>query len=103
VVLANAGQTPADVIIERNIAPLGQPDNLVVLEQENVPPGLLTCGELPRAEITGWTMATMEPPGPTGTAKTNNAFRITSTAPIVVYQFNTFTNDFSTYASTLSP
>jgi hypothetical protein len=103
VVLANAGQTPADIIIERNIAALGQPENLVVLEQTNVPPGLLKTVELPRAEITGWTPATPEPPGPTGTARTNNAFRITSTAPIVVYQFNTFTNAFSNDASLLLP
>jgi hypothetical protein len=102
-VLANAGQTPADVIIERNIAALGEPDNLVTLEQTNVPPGLLKTVELPRAEITGWTPATMEPPGPTGTARTNNGFRIRSTAPIVVYQFNTFTNDFSNDASLLLP
>jgi hypothetical protein len=103
VVLANAGQTPADVIIERNIAALGEPDNLVVLDQENVPPGLLKVVELPRAEITGWTPSTPEPPGPTGTARTNNAFRIRSTAPIVVYQFNTFTNAFSNDASLLLP
>ncbi len=103
VVLANAGQTPADVIIERNIAGLGEPDNLVVLDQTTVPPGLLKTVQLPRAEITGWTPQTEEPPGPTGTAKTNNAFRIRSTAPIVVYQFNTFTNDFSNDASLLLP
>src|SRR5690606_31926783 len=95
VVLANAGQTPATIIIERNIAALGQPPNLVVIEQTSVPPGLLKTVMLPRAEIIGWTEQTMDPPGPTGTAKTNNAFRITSTAPIVVYQFNTFTNDYS--------
>ena len=103
VVLANAGQTPADVIIERNIAGLDEPDNLVVVEQTNIPPGLLRTVMLPRAEITGWTPQTMDPPGPTGTAKTNNAFRITATAPIVVYQFNTFTNDFSNDASLLLP
>src|SRR5690606_4383766 len=103
VVLANAGQTPADVIIERNIAGLGEPDSLVVLDQTTVPPGLLKTVQLPRAEITGWTPETVEPPGPTGTAKTNNGFRITSTAPIVVYQFNTFTNDFSNDASLLLP
>jgi hypothetical protein len=103
VVLANAGQTPATVIIERNIAGLTEPDNLVVLEQTTVPPGLLKTVQLPRAEITGWTPATLDPPGPTGTAKTNNGFRIRSTAPIVVYQFNTFTNDFSNDASLLLP
>lgn len=103
VVLANAGQTPADVIIERNIAALGQPESLVVLDQENVPPGLLKVVQLPRAEITGWTPDTADPPGPTGTARTNNAFRIRSTAPIVVYQFNTFTNAFSNDASLLLP
>ncbi|MFO7566934.1 MAG: IgGFc-binding protein [Enhygromyxa sp.] len=103
VVLANAGQTPANVIIERNIAALGEPPNLVVLDQSSIPPGLLKTVQLPRAEITGWTPDTEEPPGPTGTAKTNNGFRITSTAPIVVYQFNTFTNDFSNDASLLLP
>lgn len=103
VVLANAGQTPADVIIERNIAGLGEPDNLVVLDQTTVPPGLLKAVQLPRAEITGWTPDTMEPPGPTGTAKTNHAFRITSTAPIVVYQFNTFALEYSNDASLLLP
>lgn len=103
VVLANAGQTPANIIIERNIAGVGEPDNLVVLEQTSVPPGLLKTVQLPRAEITGWTPDTVDPPGPTGTAKTNNAFRITSTAPIVVYQFNTFTNDYANDASLLLP
>lgn len=101
VVLANAGQTPATIIIERNIAALGDPPNLVVLEQTSVPPGLLKTVQLPRAEITGWTPSLMG--APTGTAKTNHAFRITSTAPIVVYQFNTFTNDYSNDASLLLP
>lgn len=103
VVLANAGQTPADVVIERNIAALGEPENLVVLEQTNIPAGLLRTIMLPRAEITGWTPETEEPPGPTGTAKTNNGIRIRATAPIVVYQFNTFSNDFSNDASLLLP
>lgn len=103
VVLANAGQSPANVIIERNIAALGEPPSLVVLHNSMVPPGLPKVVQLPRAEITGWVPSTPEPPGPTGTAKTNNGFRITSTAPIVVYQFNTFTNDFSNDASLLLP
>ncbi len=102
-VLANAGATPAAVIIERNIAALGEPENLVVLNQSMVGPGELATVELPRGELTGWTPDTLEPPGPTGTAKTNNGFRVTSTAPIVVYQFNTFTNDFSNDASLLLP
>ena len=103
VVLANAGQTPADVIIERNIAAVGEPESLVIVEDTNVPPGLLRTVMLPRAEVTGWTEDTTEPPGPPGTALSNNAFRIRSTAPIVVYQFNTFVNDFSTDASLLLP
>jgi len=103
VVLANAGQTPADVIVERNIAAIGEPENLVILEQTNVPPGLLKTVMLPRAEVTGWTEDTEEPPGPPGTAVSNNGIRIRSTAPIVVYQFNTFVNDFSTDASLLLP
>ena len=103
VVVANAGQTSASVIIERNIAEVGEPPDIVVLEQTDVPAGLLKTIQLPRGEVTGWTPETEEPPGPTGTARTNNGFRITSTAPIVVYQFNTFTNDFSNDASLLLP
>ena len=49
VVIANAGQTPADVIIERNLADLGQGENLLLVEQVSVPPGLLRAIELPRA------------------------------------------------------
>ena len=103
VVIANAGQTAASIIIERNIAPVGEPPDIVVVEQTDVPAGLLKTVSLPRAEVTGWTPETMDPPGPTGTAITNHGFRITSTAPIVVYQFNTFTNDFSNDASLLLP
>lgn len=103
VVLANAGETPASVIIERNIAELGEPESLFVVAQTTIPSGELETIELPRAELTGWTEATEEPPGPPGTWKSNNAFRITATAPIVVYQFNTFTNDFSNDASLLLP
>ena len=103
VVLANAGETPASVIIERNIAAPGEAPSVFVAGEALVAPGQLEAVELPRAEVTGWTPATLEPPGPTGTAVTNNAFRIRSTGPIVVYQFNTFTNDFSNDASLLLP
>jgi hypothetical protein len=38
-----------------------------------------------------------------GTCLSSNAFRITSSAPIVVYQFNVFKNAFSNDASLLLP
>lgn len=103
VVLANASQETVSVVIERNLAPPGQPVSTFVVRNVEIPVGQPVRVELPRAEVTGWVPATTEPPGPTGTALTSNAFRIRSTAPIVVYQFNNFTNNFSTDASLLLP
>ncbi len=103
VVLTNAGNEPASVVIERNLALPGEPLSTFVVANIEVPVGGLQRVELPRAEVTGWTMATEEPPGPPGTQLSSNAFRIRSTSPIVVYQFNNFTNDYSTDASLLLP
>ena len=105
VALANASDLTATVVIERNFAAVGEPENLVVVGTETVPPKGLKTIELPRAEVTGWEPGDPDPgdPEPTITAKTNNAFRITTNAPIVVYQFNSFTNEFSTDASLLLP
>lgn len=103
IVLANASELTADVVIERNTAPLGDAPSLTVVDTATVPPGTSKAIALPRAELTGWTDMTMEPPGPPGTWKSNNSFRITATAPVVVYQFNNFQNSFSNDASLLLP
>lgn len=103
VVLTNAGQTTANVVIEINEAPLGQPQQLVPVVNISIPPGKLEKVELPMRELTGWYPGYPDPPGPPMTQITSNAFRITSSTPLIVYQFNVFTNSFSNDASLLLP
>jgi hypothetical protein len=103
VVLSNAGVGTAQVTIERNNAAPGQPLALETVHTATIAAGELQVAALPRAEVTGWTPATADPPGPPGSFLTSNGFRITSTAPLVVYQFNNFTNNYSNDASLLMP
>jgi hypothetical protein len=103
VVVSNVGQTTATVNIERNDAPPGQPTQIALETTLTIPSGQLQQVELPRREVTGWTQTTPDPPGPPMTWLSSNAFRITSSAPLVVYQFNVFTNSFANDASLLLP
>lgn len=104
VVLANAAGQTAQVVIERNTSGPNEALMLEVVEMTDIPAGTLKAIELPQAEVTGYDPATtVEPPGPPGTFVSSNAFRITSTSPLVAYQFNNFTNNYSTDASLLLP
>jgi hypothetical protein len=103
VVLSNAGVTTAQVTIQRNNAAPGQPLDLETVHTTQIAPDQLETVGLPRAEVTGWTETTLDPPGPPGSFLSSKAFRITSTAPLVVYQFNNFTNNYSNDASLLMP
>jgi len=101
VVLSNAGQTPANVKIERNDAAPGQPLQLATVTEVSIPAGQLEKVELPIRELDcGAKPNDYTAPG---TCLSSNAYRITATAPIVVYQFNTFENAFSNDASLLLP
>jgi hypothetical protein len=101
VAISTAGQGVTDVTIEINLAPPGEPLDLMVVEQlvvgqdEVVPVVLptreLDCGVKPNDYASP------------GTCLSSNAFRIRSSAPIVVYQFNVFENAFSNDASLLLP
>jgi hypothetical protein len=103
VVLSNAGVATAEVTIERNTAMPGDAPQPMTVATLSIPSAQLEVIELPRAEVTGWTSSTADPPGPPMTWLSSNAFRIRSTAPLVVYQFNVFTNSFSNDASLLLP
>lgn len=101
VVLSNAGQAQANVTIEMNEAPVGEPPKPVVVKQVSVPPSSLISLVLPTRELDcGTTPNDYKSPG---TCLSSNAYRITSSAPIVVYQFNVFTNAYSNDASLLLP
>lgn len=101
VVLSNAGDSPAVVKIELNNALYAQPLVPTVVTQVTVNPGDLQSLELPTRELDcGVKPNDYNSPG---TCISSRAFRITSTAPIVAYQFNVFTNTYSNDASLLLP
>lgn len=101
VVLSNVGEATANVTIDINTAPVGQPVATGTLQQVSVPPGTLVPLVLPTRELDcGLQPNDYNAPG---TCLSSNAYRITSSSPIVVYQFNVFENAFSNDASLLLP
>jgi IgGFc binding protein len=99
--LSNVGSTPARVTIEINTAPVGQPLSTMVVQEVMVDPGSLRQIQLPTRELDcGARPNDYNAPG---TCLSSNAFRVRSTAPIIVYQFNVFANAYSNDASLLLP
>jgi hypothetical protein len=101
VALSNVGDTPARVTIEINTAPVGQPPAPMTVLQVMVEPNSLRALRLPTRELDcGARPNDYNAPG---TCLSSNAYRIRSTAPIIVYQFNVFENAYSNDASLLLP
>lgn len=101
VALSNAGQAKANVTIEVNNAAPGEALSLATVEQVSVDPGALLALVLPTRELDcGVKPNDYASPG---TCLSSKAFRITSSAPIVVYQYNVFENAYSNDASLLLP
>ncbi len=92
----------AHVTAEINNAPYGEPLDLEVVAEVDIPPGGLEILELPRRDADGDNITTHVDDGPQ-TWISSRAFRITSTAPVVAYQFNTIDQRFSNDASLLLP
>lgn len=101
VVLSNAGSSQANVTIEINEAPVGEPPQLTTVVQTSVPAGTLSAHNLPTREV-DCGLAPNDYASP-GTCLSSRGFRITSSSPIVVYQFNVFENTYSNDASLLLP
>lgn len=101
VALSNAGSGKANVTIEINEAPPGQPLQLSAVQQVSVDAGSLMALVLPTRELD----CGVKPNdyGSPGTCLSSRAYRITSSAPLVVYQFNVFENAYSNDASLLLP
>lgn len=99
VVVSNFGATPAVVVVERNDAPLGAPVKVGQVLTRTIPPGQLAEIELPTREVDGSTQADNGP----GTFLSPNGYRLRSSVPVVVYQFNTLRHTFSNDASLLVP
>lgn len=101
VALSNVGESPARVTVEINTAPVGQPVRTMTVTEVMVGPGSLRTVMLPTRELDcGSRPNDYAAPG---TCLSSNAYRIRSTSPVIVYQFNTFTNAFSNDASLLLP
>lgn len=103
-VLANPSSLRAEVTVEINTAPPGDPPQPEVIRTLFVEPeDLEAVADLDPREVDGSPQGTFN--SGTGTALTSNAFRIRSTAPLIAYQFNPYQNDevFSNDASLLVP
>ncbi|MBK6517749.1 MAG: IgGFc-binding protein [Polyangiaceae bacterium] len=101
VALSNAGDAQANVTIEINNANPGEPLSLTQVYNGSVPAnGLVTVSLGSRELDCGTVPNDYDSPG---TCLSSKAFRVTSSAPIVVYQFNVFTNQYSNDASLLLP
>ena len=100
IVVANPGGQPADVVIEQNDAPVGQPAQIALTKHILVPSGGVETVSMPTREVDGSLMGTNEG---AGTVLSSRAFRITSSAPIVVYQLNALAQTYSNDGSLLIP
>ena len=101
VALSNAGDGEANVTVEINEAPVGEPPMIHAIQQVTVPAHSLLPLVLPTRELDcGPAPNTYSAPG---TCLSANAFRITSSSPIIVTQFNVFENAYSNDASLLIP
>jgi IgGFc binding protein len=101
VVMANAGQALAHVVIEKNDAPVGADPLPTSIHEADIAPGSLEEYAMP-VLITDCGVAPDDWAAP-GTCLSTHSFRITSTVPIVVYQFNNLAHGWSTDASLLLP
>ncbi len=99
-VLSNAGDAPAEVLIEQNDAAPGATPRIGLFKRVIIAPGSLETVEMPAREVDGSVLGKNEGPG---TMLSSNAFRVTSTQPIIAYQFNALRSQYSNDASLLLP
>jgi hypothetical protein len=99
-VIANAGDVPTDVSIEQNDAEPGVTPAIAQWKKLSIAPGALEVLEMPTREVDGSLGGKNEGPG---TMLSSRAFRVVSTEPVVVYQFNALRSQFSNDASLLLP
>lgn len=99
-VISNAGDAATDVVIEQNDADPGAAPVIKLWKKLTVAPGALQVLEMPTREVDGSLLGQNEGPG---TMLSSRSFRVSSTEPIVVYQFNALKSQYSNDASLLLP
>lgn len=104
VVLSNAGNTTATVTIEQNDGKPGAALATKVVKTLTIKADELSTVIMPTREVDCTSDPTIGKKNDgTGTCLSSNAFRITSTVPLVAYQFNAFEPAYSNDASLLLP
>ncbi len=103
VAVSNPSDLVAEVVVQVNLADPGGEPVVDEVDRRQVSPGALEVFLLERREVDGASIDGLD--DGTHTALTSRAYRILSTAPIVVYQFNPLENVdvFSNDASILLP
>ena len=102
VVVANLSDTyQAEVAIDRDLAIPGDPHDLTEVERATLDPGDLYVFRLPRWDVDGDNPEhhDVDPQ----TTLSRRVYHVTSTIPVVAYQFNTLDQVFSNAASVLLP
>lgn len=108
VAVTNTSTYPVNVLVEINEAAPGEPIKLKKVEEKVVPKFGVGLFLLPMREVdcTIWekdTTGRLRRKNDSQSCLSSKAYRITSSYPVVVYQFNPLVNDFSNGASLLIP
>ncbi|HTJ82002.1 MAG TPA: IgGFc-binding protein [Polyangiaceae bacterium] len=101
--ISNVGDTDANVTIELNDGAPGAAQQISVIPNGNftVPKNTLYALNMPTRELDCGTVPNDY--NSPGTCLSSRAFRVTSSSPVVIYQFNVFENAYSNDASLLIP
>jgi hypothetical protein len=105
IVVANNNDYSVQVTVTRNAARIGQPINEQVVVQRMVPARDVARIDLPQAEVDGsmGQHGAYVPNSGSGSFVSPHAYHVTTTGPVVVYQFNPIVQQYSNDASTLIP
>jgi hypothetical protein len=108
VVIANTSDFTVSIKVEQNNAPPGQPLDLSVVEETQAGPKGLQVLNLPQREVdcTGYYVDAqnrIRRDRESTTCLSSKAYRVTTTYPVVAYQFNPIINAYSNGASLLIP
>ena len=105
IVVANDNAYPVHVTVTIDLARYGQPIQEKVVLETDASPGVAKRIDLPQREIDG----TMKQQGTyvklsgSGTFVSTHAYHVTTTGPVVIYQFNPIDQEYSNDAATLIP